>query len=296
MPELLRQLALRSDTMIAMRASTVALVLALASCSPKSDPEPAAKQPIADEQKPMPAPRPTLDLGPLIGRPRELTTPTAGRYALSLQAKQHRFVTMEITIDSSVNGGASIDLREDGTVHACFWGTDRSSGSISKYASDDGQHHHNETNTSFRMGMWGTWTAEPEAARATLQLTSVDHRSCERSDAAIERSPVIMTCHAIAAGDGLPVPAIICRFPADQHRLEQLAMALVDHPRSGPWAIREDSTGRYPQAFGDDVQPWLLLGSPGLLVRAQDRREGQPIDVTLTEADVQTPEGALEQR
>lgn len=282
--------------MIAMRASTVALVLALAGCTAKSEPkpEPAAEQPIAEVQEHEPAQpesRLNLDLAA-----RELTTPTAGRYALALQAKQTRFVSTEIRLDSSIQGGASIELRDDGSVHACFWGTARSSGSIGEYASNDRQHHYNETNIPFRQGMWGTWVAEPEVARATLQLTSVDYHSCERSDAAVQLSPAVFTCHAIAAGEGVPVPAIICRFPADQHRVRQLAMVLEDHPRAGPWIIREDPTARHPRAFAKDVQPWLLLGSPGLQVRARDLREREPIEVTLVEEDVQTPLGVLEVR
>ena len=286
-------------------AGWISIVLTmLASCTAK-EPERTVDEPVPEvpEAPPVeppeaePEPPPSLELGPLVGGARPIATPTAGRYALSLRASQDRFLTMEHTLDRSIDGGASLELREDGSVYACFWGTARSGGSISKYASDDGQHHRNEFEDPFRVGMWGTWTAEPEAARASVRFMSVDHRSCERSEAAVEQpSPSVMTCHAIAAGDGLPVAAIVCRPPADQHRMHELAMALADSPRSGPWAIREDPTGRHPRAFGEDVQPWLLLGSPGLLVVARDDREGTPIDVTLTAGDVPTPRGPLEAR
>jgi hypothetical protein len=270
------------------------VVLTLASCTAT---EPAASNEVAAvEEQPPPKPddRPLVDLGPLIGK-RRLSTPTAGRSAMAIHAEQDRFISTEWKVDESLDGGASLELREDGSAYACFWGKTRSGSSRSKYISDDGQHHSTAITTMFRFGLRGTWVAEPAAARVTVQFTTKQYETCEPSAEAHPLPTVSsMSCHAIEAGDGLPVAALICRPPAVERDIHRVSMALEPSPRSGPWATRDDPTLRHGRAFGDEVQPWLLLGTPGLLILATDDREREPVSVSLMAADVPTPTGTLE--
>jgi hypothetical protein len=280
--------------------AALALVLTVASCT-SSDDEHASTTDAEPTQRVEPPPppvrdnRPIVELGPLVGGARQLSTPTAGRYALSMRAGQWRALTMDLTMEESLIGGASLELREDGSAHACFWGTSQGTGKITKYASDDGRPHTNRTTTTFRSGMWGKWEPEPESARATIQFDIIEPRTCDPSaEHRRDFRPSYMTCHALAANDELPVPALICRLELITGSPSKLTMALEPNPRTGPWAIAEDPTLRYPRAFGPEVKPWLLLGAPGLLITASDDREREPMTVSFAAADVPTPRGRLE--
>lgn len=272
------------------------VVIAVAGCTSRGEPpeaEPEARD--VPVETPTPDNVPTVDFGPLIGGELRLATPTAGRYAVQIRAGQTRFISMEMRIDDSLDGGASLELRPDGSAHACFWSNIHGSGSISRYASDDGLDHHNEHTDVSRLGARGTWVAEPGSARATVRLQAFEHRTCEPgADAYEPPNPTEMICHALAANDALPVAAIVCRPPVDQHRIHDVSMALEPNPRTGPWLIREDSSARYPRAFGPEVQPWLLLGAPGLIIDASDRNEGKPMTIELSAGEVPTPTGVLE--
>lgn len=278
----------------------VVAALTIASCT---EPAPAietnptvSNDPVELEPPPpaIPDHRPIIELGPLVGGARRLSTPIAGRYASSIIASQSVSLG-EFTLGESVDGGASLELREDGSAHACVWTTSTDSGSMSEFVSDDRRPHNNRTTDTYRLGMRGTWVADSEASQATVQFTTRDHRTCEpNAKAPVISTPSIMTCHALTAGGGLPVAALICRQAGDFH---EVAMALEPSPRSGPWVTRDDVAARHPPSFGPEVEPWLLLGTPGLRITAHNAdNQGKALSVKLLAADVPTPSGTLERR
>src|SRR5690606_5957923 len=141
-----------------------------------------------------------LELGALVGGRRSITTPTPGRYASLLRASQRRFITMEHTVAESIDGGASIELHPDGRVEACFWATARSGGSISRFASRDGEDHHNQSEHRQRLGARGSWRAEPDASSVIVRLDALQWRTCQAGAEAWQPpAPIELPCHALAA-------------------------------------------------------------------------------------------------
>ncbi|MEZ4453190.1 MAG: hypothetical protein R3B09_27255 [Nannocystaceae bacterium] len=204
----------------------------------EADADPSAPSTPNAEAAPSSAPAEAvdaIDLGPLVGGRRRLEAPKAGRYAARIRGSQRRYITMEHSIDESIDGGAAIDLRPDGAVHACFWGSRNSVGAVSRFASRDGRNHRNENASSFRLGARGTWTSEPGARRAIVRLETFAWNRCDPdAEAWSPPTPAEMTCHALAPGGELRGAALVCRPPAEPRRIDEVSMALEPSPRSGP--------------------------------------------------------------
>jgi hypothetical protein len=234
---------------------------------------------------------PGLELGPLLGGRRLVATPSAGRYASLLDARQRRFLSWEQTLSESIHGGAMLDLREDGSARGCVWSTIHRASATGRYASRDGEFHRSDDDEVRRLGMRGRWSRPPQNSAASVELTVVDPTGCEPGPAAHEPpAPIVLHCYRVESGGGLPLAALVCLVEASDLAVDTVSMLLADTPRSGSWALREDLSHRSTLSIPDGVRPWLVLGSaPGLRIQHRDDREGDPPRVTLEPFAVEAP-------
>jgi hypothetical protein len=236
-----------------------------------------------------------LELGPLVGGSRPRAPARPGRYAARLSARQHRFITMEHTVSRSIDGGALLDLHDDGTVDGCAWSKTHGSSAKSHYVTPDGKDHSSSHDNEMILGMRGRWTDNAASGAIVVTLDAFAYGSCDVPPDRPASDPAQLRCHALEAGKGLPVAAIACRLETTQPQLETVALALVDNPRSGSWELRKDMAHRKDYGFPEDAKPWLLLGADdGLRVDHRDSRAREPLRVTV-EAERVVPPRPLEQ-
>ncbi len=203
------------------------------------------------------APAPTLDGQPVVladwmGAP-PLSAAKPGDYALELSASSTAFITMERNIWEGVKGRLSLSVVQGGAFTGCLQFERTSGGSVSKYASHDGEYHHNEYTDEQQISFKGSWAMEGEWMALTLEGSAWN--TCE-PDA--EHHPVTGSLRCLTMGPGgvLPVASLGC-VVADNSAVSLATMAL---PLGVP-----DPTPRPPDIH-PPAQKWLLVGSPGLEV------------------------------
>ena len=89
-----------------------------------------------------------------------LTAAAPGDYALTLSASSHAFITMERTIWEGVSGTVSLSVAADGTFSGCIEAERSSGGSVSRFASRDGESHRSESKNDYHAGFRGTWAQQ----------------------------------------------------------------------------------------------------------------------------------------
>ena len=224
------------------------------------------------------------ELGPMLGTTLEQHAPGAGRYVAAYAYSMDKLPTMEITIDKSIQGTATLELREDGQAQACLGAVIGSGSSISKYASDDGRHHRERDERRWLLGFSGRWVVEGEET-----VIRAEHRWWNSCAAPAEPGlgQFELRCTGIAANDALPRDAIACRIEG-AHELEALALNPADTERSGPYTLQSDPMGHIST---DQGRPWLVLGAaPGLKVVSEDGRRMETPEVRFEAAEVELDE------
>jgi hypothetical protein len=273
-----------------LRAASIVCGL-LAACTPAA--EPRASEPVTEPavvvERDTPAQR--LELGEALGGSALVQPPSPGRYAVAVSFSQHRFVTMEHTINQAIEGIAVIELAVNGDARACFAAHDSSVSDISHYQSHDGEDHHHVNEGDDMLGARGSWSAVPGTQEIELRLDRLGYRSCDVDETTTaSETPLLLRCNAIASTSKIPSAGLLCRSASVQRVVAKLSLFLGEHARS--WELRNDLAHREPPT-GDDAVPWLLLGvGDGLRVRGTDNRSGVTLEVEL--AKVERPKPPLE--
>lgn len=229
-----------------------------------------------------------LELGPALGGSALIHAPPPGRYAVAVSFSQHRFVTMEHTINQAIEGSAVIELGGTGSATACFAARDSSVSDISHYQARDGQDHHYESDDNNMLGARGTWAIIPGTNEIELRLDHIGYRACEVGDEVpVSAAPIVLRCLGFGSTSKIPSAGLLCRPDKDQRLAATLSLVLGDKARS--WALRDDLAMREPPT-GDEVVPWLLLGTgDGLRLRGSDDRSGLTLEVELAKIDAPQP-------
>jgi hypothetical protein len=275
-----------------MRA-LVALALVLASgCTSTSEPETEVDPESGRRSEPAPLivePPPTpsgerRDLGPLLGGEVRLRAPMPARWASRMDFEQHRFITMEHTIESAVEGSAVLRLHEDGRAEACFATHESSASALGRYQALDGKDHHDSSKHARVVGMTGSWKLAGEGPEIEVRFDRTNWRTCEVDPSQEPFEQPALRCFAFAANAEVPSDALLCQVPEGLHGPVELALLIGDSPRAGAWVHRRDPA-RGGVESPADAQPWLLLGAePGLELRAEDRdRDASPLTIRVAE-------------
>jgi hypothetical protein len=223
------------------------------------------------------------EFGPMLGKSPITAPPKPGRFAAAYQYTMSKLPTMEITIDHDIDGRARIELAADGSATGCLGMASHERSSMSKYATDDGQHHSNSQDSYLLLGFRGTWSIVEGEAIVVAEQTWRD--SCEdKQDPYTKLGRLELACRAIAANEILARGALACRIVEGLSQLHEIAINPADTERSGPYTLQHDPMGHISTDMG---RPWLILGEPGLRVVAKDDRS----DMTPTVAfEVETVE------
>ena len=151
-------------------------------------------------------------------------------------------------------------------------------GTVSEYASEDGEYHRYETPHAQALQFAGTWAASE--AHTLLRLTQLTYPHSPDQPVTIP-DLVALTCWTVT-GPTLPLPILACQ-PEGYH-----PSALAEDLTVPAGAA--DADGRYPGM--DPRTPdhrWLLLGpGPGLEVR-WDETDNRTDRITLTALPATTP-------
>ena len=225
-----------------------------------------------------PPPQPSYGFGAIVGSPQVTHLPDPGRYAGAYKYSQHIYHTMERDTFSSVSGHAILTLNDDGTVIGCVGRLSGEVHSVSKYASDDGEHHRDERGDHTLWAIAGRWDPQRGAAHVTIDRMSAG--TCDARDS--HPISLELVCIGLDANAQLPVNALACRVDKGIW-LDDLAMLVDKDFPAEPHAFRDDDPKLGPA-------PWLLLGAhPGLEISA-DRRDTAPFSVSLTRTKVELVE------
>ena len=210
------------------------------------------------------------ELGPMMGAELIESVPQPGSYAAAYTYRMDKLPTMEMTVGESIDGHARLVLTPKGTATGCFGVAHSSSGSVSKYASDDGEYHSHEHGERGLVGWSGRWTVS--GPRASIKAERSWRGACAGpSDGHVTANSALeFECTALAPNDALPVATLACRVVAGSHMLDQLALNPADTERAGPYTLQSDPMAQISTALG---RPWLMLGAgPGLRVESEDGR------------------------
>lgn len=182
-----------------------------------------------------------------------LSAAKPGDYVLKLSASSKAFITMERDIWEGVKGTLSLSVVPGGAFTGCLQFERSSGGSVSRYASHDGEYHRSEHTDEQQISFKGSWTMAGEWMRLTLEGSAWN--TCEPE---AEHHPVTGSLRCLGMGPGgvLPVAALGC-VVADS---SAVSLATVTLPLGVP-----DPTPRPPDLH-PPAQKWLLVGSPGLEV------------------------------
>lgn len=222
------------------------------------------------------------ELGPMLGRDLVTSAPQPGSYAAAYRYRMDKLPTMEIAVRQSVDGRARMQLLADGSAHGCLAVRTDESTSISRYASDDGQHHTNEHGDRILVGWQGSWTIVDGHAQVVAEHSWRD--SCTDSGDPYKRlGRLELECIALAANEVLPRPALACRIVESISQFHELALNPADTERAGPYGMQSDPMGHI---VTDQGRPWLILGAPGLQVSSEDGSRDMSPTVTFTDAEV----------
>jgi hypothetical protein len=273
---------------------TSLLVSACTSSEPTIEVEPEAAEPVPLVSTPSnppvyfdlpPNPKgPPQALGPLLGGIVVERAPTPGRWASRVDFHQHRFITVEHTVESSVSGSAVLRLSEDGSVRACFSTDESSASDISHYQAHDGKDHHYASAHAVVVGMTGSWKLDGEGPQILVEFDRMTWNTCEVDSTREAFAQPPLRCFGFAANGKVPGDALFCRVPEELNWIATLSLLVGDSPRAGAWAHRHDPSGHGVMP-PEDAVPCLLLGAdPGFELRASDTdRDAEPLTIRVAE-------------
>jgi hypothetical protein len=259
------------------------LIAACTSSEPGTEVEPEAGrkgEPLIVEPPPKPA-GVERDLGPLLGGVVIERAPTPGRWSSRVQFHQHRFVTMEHTIENGISGSAVLRLGDDGVARACFEFRDTSTSDISHFQANDGKDHHYEDDHSMVVGMSGSWALDGKGPEILVTFDRMTWRTCEVDPATEPFARPPLRCFGFAANAKVPGDALLCDVPEELDWIAKLSLLTADSPRAGSWWLRNDPSLREPPVTG--ATPRLVLGAePGFEMQASDTdRDAEPLTIAV---------------
>jgi hypothetical protein len=189
-------------------------------------------------------------------------------------------------------------LKPDGSAFACFTGERSHGGSISHYASSDGEDHHTRLEEDWGFSLRGRWTAgERKGDAATLIFETIRYRDCDPLSKGVALdAPFAWHCSAMRGIQKVGMDALACKLPRDLRRtgLTYSTVAVQGGERDGSWALRDEPTGRGASTFSDEDHPWLLIGRVdgtrgGIELRSRDDGEGRGhagVEFTISQAEL----------
>jgi hypothetical protein len=197
----------------------------------------------------LPASEPSID----AARPPEKVAPPApspaSAYACSFRMEKSKLPTMEISIDESVDGRATLALGDDGVANGCFVSRWHYRRSESHFSTKSGK---NETTTDKRrtaVGARGTWAAAPEGG-LDVRFDAVMRDACPPPSSIAPGSSygkLTLHCIDIDGGDAGVTKLLACTPSEGDWAVRDLLVPLADHPK----------------------HEWLVLGeTPGIAVHA----------------------------
>lgn len=224
-----------------------------------------------------------------LGGPLRPVPVSTGRYGTKVSFRQHRFLTMEITMRSSITGEAVLSLQRDGVAHACFLVQTHDGSSSGKYANRDRIARSRDTKGGRLVGGRGNWVEQDDHVHITFDRLAYD--GCQVAPHATPTpEPPSLDCFGFAANDRIGAPWLACRLEDPRFVAAQLGLFVDDSVRAGAWEHRNDPSGRgEPLVIDASARPWLLLAKPALEIDVDDTdRQGEievEIEVSTRELD-----------
>jgi hypothetical protein len=269
-----------------MRLARLVLVASVSvACTPRgsesvvseqSPSEPSESEPFVEAE-----PRSdTRELGPRLGGRVTARSPALGRWAASFEFDQHRFVTMEFTVESRQTGSIVLHLEPEGRMRLCVHVREHSGSAMSRYQSHDGKDHRTSDDHETKVGMLGRWSTREGSPDIDIVIERMRWDGCavDPSTPVFEQPP--LRCFAFAANDAVPRDALLCELPETFHALLGAALLIGDSPRVGAWNQRIDPSGHGEQ-LPANAKPHLLLGAdPGVAITTVDHdRDAEPLTI-----------------
>lgn len=272
-----------------MRLARLLLVASLVGCTPREQAESVAGEQSVHEpsepsdNRPFVEAEPRSDareLGPRLGGRVTARSPALGRWAASFDFDQHRFVTMEFTVESRLTGSLVLHLEPEGRARLCVHVREHSGSAMSRYQSHDGKDHRTSDDHETKVGMLARWSTREGSPDIELVVERMRWHGCEVDPAtpAFDQPP--LRCFAFAANDAVPRDALLCEVPETFHALLGAALLIGDSPRVGAWRQRSDPAGHGEQ-LPADAKPHVLLGAdPGMAITTVDHdRHAVPLTI-----------------
>jgi hypothetical protein len=268
------------------------VIAACTSSEPAPDVEPeSASEPTPTENPSLvwvePPPKLTgveRELGALLGGRVVARDPTPGRWSSRMDFSQHRFITVEHTVETHIEGSAVLRLTDDGQASACFATSEFGASAMSHYQARDGKDHYNSSDHAMVVGMTGTWKLEGEGPDIAIRFDRMEWRTCEVDPTKEPFEQPAMRCFGFAANTKVPSDALLCEVPRELTSAMTLSLLIGDSKRAGPWEMRFDPAGHGSVDLPpEDARPWLLLGAePGLVMSAEDHdRDAKPLTIEV---------------
>ena len=188
-----------------------------------------------------------------------------GTHSSKLDSSFTGFITMERTTGRHVRAESSLTLNPDGTASGCFTGAITNTGSVSEYASDDGERHRHEDTQDVQLGIGGRW--ERSGGWLMLWISSMSHTGCDLSRAYSYDHDGLLMCAAFGPTEVFSAPTLGCHpVGSSVTTLRELALPL-GVPR----------TEQPPPGTEPDGLKWLLFGA------------GEGVDVSWSYRDNRSP-------
>jgi hypothetical protein len=275
------------------RLVLVALLL-VGACTPRERAESVVSE--QDPSEPSPSalvveaePRSdTRELGPRLGGRVTPRSPALGRWAASFDFDQHRFVTMEFTVESRQTGSVVLDLEPEGRVRLCVHVRETSGSAMSRYQSLDGKDHSSSSEHETKVGMLGRWSTREGGPDIEIVVERMHWNACEVDPTTPLSEQAPLRCFAFVANDAVPRDALLCELPESLHALLGAALLIGDSPRVGAWNQRIDPSGHGEQ-LPANAKPHLLLGAdPGIAITTVDH-DRHAVPLTIRAATLAEP-------
>ena len=237
------------------------------------------------------AARPRWDFGRALGGEQTLHPVEAGHYGASMHSSYRFYITMERVISGGKRSKMELRLEKDGRARLCVESEGQSSYSVSKYASRDGEDHHEKREDSMSTAWHGRWSPAPDG-HASLEFDRVSYHGCDAKPVDLPH-PYGAECHELR-GSG-PVPELLaCRGDAPDGLWAPFAMLLdgrLEREQLDIYgAVKLDLQHAGPRAPVDEGEGWWLVApAPGLEIESRKPRDREPVKLRIEARAAEAP-------
>lgn len=231
-------------------------------------------------QGPPPALAWSCPLGSALGAVALEPEVAPGRYDATYSYDQDKLPTMERTSRVHVDGQSWLELKPTGEAAGCIGSVVIRSGSVSKYASADGEHHTHTESAPRLLGVHGRWEQLADGARVTID--QVSRTGCEGPFGPMDAQ---LVCGGLSGA----TPMVACRPMGASFDLSDIGLNLEAGPRAGPAVSASVPMGREERP-ASTCGPWWVLGT-GLKITSTDGRHEVSPTVVLSVGGAAMEEG-----